>query len=92
MYSLFPSSLLFSDAIGVNQMVVEGTSLGNTTPSRIGSIAKIPQGAFVRITEYSQSGRKPKLVAHFRAHNVDQALAMVQGHPAMGGLELRTVY
>ena len=76
----------------MNQMVVEGTVSGQTTPSCIGSIAKTPQGAFVRITKYSQPKRTPKLVAHFRAHSIDQALAMVQGHPAMGGLELRTVY
>ena len=74
----------------MSQMVVEGTLSGQDSPSRIGSIASTPQGARVRIVECG--ARKSKLIAGFTAGNVDQALAMVQGHQAMAGLELRTVY
>lgn len=90
MNSLFFSSFFLREPEGINQMVVEGTPTGEASPSRVGSVAKLPSGAIVRIMDCTKA--KPKLVTGFRTSSVDQALAMLQGHREMSGLELRTVY
>lgn len=89
MHSLFFSSLWTHDASPTTQLVVEGFSSGENTPSRIGTIAPTPSGTRVRIIELG--GRKSKQLDQFRARSTDEALALVKSHTAMADLELRTV-